>query len=215
MAKRVGRPKNELARAEHLVTRRVRALMHLVHEGNLGEASRIAGIPYPTMRDLYTGRTVNPSLRTLEALADCYRIPLEWFTEEEEPEEVPAEGLVGFLPPHPSEARGRPHLREVLIPFAAWPMYRAFTLLEARLAGASPSPDRPIVGEATGDAFRFRLTTFLFQPLLAAERAGEARAVLPGPAAEASPEVMEGWVEKLTVLGRTWSAVLPGLMGSA
>jgi hypothetical protein len=215
MAKRVGRPKHQLSRAQHLVTRRIRALIHLAHEGNLSEASRATGLPYPTLRDLYVGRSTNPSYRTLEALADCYGIALEWFREEGEPEEVPAEGRVGFVPPHPAASGSRPHLREVLIPFAAWPMYRVFTTLERRLSRGEPGPSRPIVGEAGGDAFTFRLTTFLFQPLLAAEKAGATGVIPEGSSAGAVPAGQRGaWVSTLRTLGAMWEEVLGDLLRS-
>jgi transcriptional regulator with XRE-family HTH domain len=213
MTQRVGRPKHQLSRATHLVTQRIRALVHLAHQGNLSEASRATGLPYPTLRDLYVGRSTNPSYRTLEALADCYGIPLEWFREEEEPEEVPAEGRVGFLPPHPQAAGARPHLREVLIPFAAWPLYQVFTTLERRLSLGELGPARPIVGEASGDAFTFRLTTFLFQPLLAAEKAG-AQTVIPEAAGGELPVGQrDAWVARLRTLGAMWEQVLGDLLG--
>ncbi len=208
MVGRVGRPKKQLPRARHLLTRRFRALMHLAHEGNLGEASRATGVSYPTLRDLYVGRTVNPSFRTLEALADTYGVALQWFRDETEPEEVPVEGRVGYLPPHPHASAGRPHLREVVIPFSAWPMYRVFSVLERRLSLGEPRPDRPIVGEATGDALTFRLATFLFQPLLAAEKAG-LRQVIPEGAGGGNPE----WVSRLRTLGAMWEVVLREMLG--
>ncbi len=216
MARRVGRPKKQLSRAKHLFTRRFRALVHLAHEGNLSEASRSTGLPYPTIRDLYVGRTSNPSFRTLEALADCYGIALEWFREEEEPEEIPIDGRTGYLPPHPEASGARPHLREVLIPFAAWPMYRVFTTLEQRLSEGEPGPERPIVGEASGDAFLFRLTTFLFQPLLSAERAGAYDVVPEGAEPGDVPAGRrEQWIGRLRVLGAMWEDVLEDLLGSS
>lgn len=207
MAGRVGRPKKQLSRAQDLFTRRFRALMHLAHEGNLGEASRATGVSYPTLRDLYVGRTVNPSFRTLEALADTYGVSLPWFRDAEEPEEVPVEGRVGYLPPDPHSSAARPHLREVVIPFAAWPMYRVFTVLERRLNLGTPRPDRPIVGEATGDALIFRLSTFLFQPLLSAEKAG-VRHLLPAGAGGGNPE----WVRRLRALGAMWEVALAAML---
>jgi hypothetical protein len=214
MAGRVGRPKKQLSRAKHLVTRRFRALMHLAHQGNLSEASRATGLPYPTVRDLYVGRTSNPSFRTLEALADTYGVALEWFRDPDEPEEVPVEGRVGFLPPHPGASGSRPHLREVLIPFAAWPLYHVFSVLEQWLEGQEPGPDRPIVGEASGDAFQFRLATFLFQPLLAAEKAGAGEIIPHGvEPADVPAGERELWAGRLRALGEMWQEVLDELTG--
>ena len=183
--------------------------MHLAHEGNLGEASRATGLSYPTLRDLYVGRTVNPSYRTLEALADTYGVALAWFRDPEEPEEGPVEGRIGYLPPDPHVGSARPQLREVVIPFAAWPMYRVFTVLERRLSLGTPRPDRPIVGEATGDALTFRLATFLFQPLLAAEKTGLKHLILEG-AGGGNP----AWVQRLRVLGTMWELALNDLLYS-
>ncbi len=213
--RRVGRPKAPLARARHRLTERVRALLQLAHDGNLREASRATAIPYATLRELYTGQTINPSYRTLAALVDTYGVPLEWLRSEEEPEDVPLLGRRGFVPPHPARMGSRPQLREVLIPFAAWPMYDVVGRLEAELTAERASPERPIVGEATGEAMVFRLTTFLFQPLLAAERAGQRGVIIE--AREIGGLVggirWREWVERLRSLGEMWRRVLPDLVG--
>lgn len=186
----------------------------MAHRGNLAEASRATGIPHPTLRELYVGRTVNPELATLERLASTYGVSLEWFRSAEEPEEVPALGRRGFLPSPATGGRARPQLREILIPFAAWPMYDLVDGLTRRLESLAPGTDRPIVGEATGDAFQFRLCTFLFQPLLAAERAGEVGLILTHEEASESLDTPRGqaWVGALTALGRMWGVVLKTLI---
>jgi hypothetical protein len=68
------------------------------------------------------------------------------------------------------------------------------------------------VGETSGDAFTFRLTTFLLQPLLAAEKAGQD--VIPAGAADAAPvrAVDAAWVSRLEALGGAWRMLLPGVM---
>ena len=88
--RRVGRPQAPLPRAESLLTRRIRAVIQLSHRGNLAEASRASGIPYPTLRDLYVGRTANPGVQTVQAMADAYGLSLDWFRDAEEPDELPA-----------------------------------------------------------------------------------------------------------------------------
>jgi transcriptional regulator with XRE-family HTH domain len=212
----VGRPKIPLARATHRITARVRALMHLAHRGNLAEASRATGIPHPTLRELYVGRTVNPSLTTLDLLAKTYGVSFEWFRSAEEPEEGPLLGRRGFLPSLPTAERARPQLREILIPFAAWPMYDVVSRLTDGLGSRPAAPERPIVAEATGEAFQFRLCTFLFQPLLAAERAGESGLIFPYDEAVELLDTPRGhaWVHALSALGELWRAALPQLLAS-
>jgi transcriptional regulator with XRE-family HTH domain len=207
---KVGRPKHPLRRAESVLTGRVRALLQLAHGGNLAEASRVTGVPYPTLRELYVGRTVNPGVRTLQALAEAYGLSLDWFRQPEEPEDLPLLGRVGFVPPAGGAGSGRGQLREVMIPFAAWPMYEFFSRLEEQLAREPATEDRAIVGAASGEALLFRLTTFLLQPLLAAERAGAADAIVSAKEYEerVGGERAAAWVDRLTALGRMWAVVL-------
>lgn len=211
----MGRPKHPLKRAEHRLTERVRALLQLAHAGNLAEASQATGIAYPTLRDLYVGRTVNPRADTLDRLASAYGVSLEWFRAPEEPEEKPALGVKGSLPSPPSSDRARPQLREILIPFAARPFHEVVQRLTVLLAALPPGPGRPIVGEATGEALRFRLCTFLCQPLLAAERAGVEGVILSYDDADGKLDTPAGraWVRSLSALGRMWQLALGDLLG--
>jgi len=55
-----GRPKHPLSEGVPPITKRIRRLIDLVHGGNLAAAGRATGLPYPTVRDLYSGRTANP-----------------------------------------------------------------------------------------------------------------------------------------------------------
>lgn len=211
-----GRPRRPLAPPAKPVTRRIRRLVDLVHRGNLAEAARATGVPYPTLRDLYVGRTVNPGLETLEALCAPYGIEVTWLTSEQGPDEVPITGIPVLLPPHPKQAAASRTFREVLIPHAARPMTDIFTWLNRWLESQPAAAERPIVGEATGDALRFRLTTFLLQPLLAAEKLGEPDVIPPVPAGGAvPPEVQSAWIGRLRALGEMWQAALPGLLNRA
>jgi len=171
---------------------------------------------YPTVRDLYVGSSVAPNIMTLEAMSTPYGLELGWFTEQGEPGRIPRTGSVGLVPPGGAEQRDRRSLRQVLIPFAAWPMYQVFSILEQRLGALVPAPDRPIVGEARGDAFTFRLTTYLFQPLLGAEKLGEQELVITesGSAAAAGEGHMPDreWITRLRVLGEMWLSALPKLL---
>jgi len=164
------------------------------------------------MNDLYTGRTVNPNLSTLEALRAPYEVDLSWLLSADAPAKAPRTGRIVFLPPHPLAGIKQRALREVHIPFVAWSMYDVFARLEAQLLAIPATAKRPIVAEASGDALVFRLATFLFQPFLAAEKAGEAD-VIPGPPGGRAPtQNAERWVARLRVLGDMWKLVLPGAM---
>ncbi len=204
----VGRPKAALSAKVSPVTRRIRRLVDLVHGGNLAAASRATGIPYPTIRDLYTGRAANPGLSTLDQLRAPYGVSLNWFTDRAADDEVPLQGRTILLPPHPKAQQGGTRaLRQVLIPYAARSLLQVFAALEEWLRQKPAEPDRPIVGEATGDAFTFRLTTFVLQPILAAEKVGQDLV----PAGGVDP----AWVARLEALGAMWRALLPDLFRRA
>ena len=212
---RLGRPKAPLSAEVPAITGRIRRLIDLVHGGNLAAAGRATGIPYPTIRDLYAGRTANPELSTLDQLRAPYGVSLNWFTDRAADDEVPLGGRTVLLPPHPRAPQGVARaLRQVLIPYAAGDLLAVFAAVEERLKARPAEPDRPIVGEASGDAFTFRLTTFLLQPLLAAEKVGEE--VIPAAAPTASPAqgVDAAWVARLEAVGAMWRALLPRVRGS-
>ena len=212
-SRQAGRPRRPLAEPVHPLTARVRQLIDLTHAGRVRDASRLTGIPYPTLNDLYIGRTVSPNLATLESLGAPYEIELSWLLSSDDRGQVPRTGRLVFLPPHPTAEVKRRALREVLIPFVAWSMYEVFSVLEARLIAMPATAERPIVAEAAGDALVFRLATFLFQPLLAAEKAADADVV---PAAitgqRLDPKTMEQWIVTLRALGDLWRAALPDLL---
>jgi len=153
-------------------------------------------------------------LFTLDRLAATYGVSIDWFRSLEEPEEAPLLGRRGFLPSLPTGERARPQLREILIPFAAWRMYDVVARLSERLGAIRAAPERPIVGEATGEAFQFRLCTFLFQPLLAAERAGEPGVILAYDEAAELLDTPRGhvWVHTLSALGELWQTALGQLL---
>lgn len=216
---RPGRPRQPLPEPTHQLTKRVRLLIDRAHDGNLSDSSRLTGISYPVLRDLYVGRATGPSLRTLDALKSPYGVDLRWLTEEGAPDAIATLGWVGVVPPAPGgDSAASRELREVLVPFRAWPMYELLAITERRLREQAPGPGRPIVGEATGDAFAFRLTTFLLQPLLAAEKLGSSRSILTAARYkdEATPaDERQRWLAALRHLGGLWSAILPASLGGA
>ncbi len=211
--KQPGRPRGVLQEPSHTLTVRIRRLIDIAHEGKVRDASRLTGIPYPTVNDLYTGRSLNPNLATLEALRAPYDIDITWLISPAEPQETPRTGMMVFLPPDPNADLKRRALRQVQIPFVAWPMYEVFSSLAARLSTMKATADRPIVAEASGDALLFRLATFLFQPLLAAEKAGE-KGVIPAWVQGSVPEEKKKWrwTNTLEALGEMWLAAMPGLL---
>ena len=202
-----GRPKKS-HRALALVTRRVRRLIDLAHDGNIRQASEETGIAYATLRDLYSGRRSSPRLRTIKTLADHYLINIQWFTDERQPDTVPVGGFVGRLDPLP----GMHEDREVVIPFAAWEFMKVALALDAYLDATPPSDDRPIIGAATDDEATRRLTTFLLRPLLGAEALGEPDAIVREWAKREEGEI---WVRKLRALGRMWQVAMPALLATA
>jgi len=182
-----------------------------LHGGSLVEAGNLTGVPYPTLNDLYKGRSLHPSIATLELLGKAYDVPVSWFFSDGSSEVAPRTGITVILPPDPRSAAKRRALRKVAIPFLAWSMYAAYAELERHLKGLPVSPDRPIVAEAAGDTLTFRLATFLFQPLLAAEKVGEVSPIqtdLPE-----DPALRSQWIDILESLGDMWRKVLPSLIG--
>lgn len=210
-----GRPKGTLPEPAHALTARIRKLIDVAHAGNLTNASRLTGLSYPTLRDLYLGANTTPGLGTLESLRAPYGLELPWFLGEGDGDRIPLLGRKGLLPPAPSEAQRSRTLREVLIPFEAWLMYCTFVDVERELIKLGPGRQRPIVAEASGDAFVFRLTSFLMQPLLSAEKLGVAGVIIPsaGTPVDRSSVQHRRWIDRLDGLGRMWRSLLPWVGG--
>ncbi len=216
MARRRGRPRIEAKSNLGSTAKRVRRLIDLAHMGNVQDASRLTGVSYPTLNDIYSGKTQNPSLKTLESIGLPYGLGRLWFLSEEADDSSPRIGRIGLLPPDPHADIKQRALREVLIPYTAWSFYELFTSLEDRISKCEPSATRPIVGEAKGDALVFRLTTFLFQPLLAAEKAGvSGRFPTQEEFEKLDTPMRDRWVQVLKSLGDVWSEALRDLSISA
>jgi len=224
---RAGRPQNKLSPARSVVTRRIRHLFDLAHDGNLREASEATGVPYTTIRDLYHGRSTSPSLQTLGLIANSYRSRPTWFLLEEEGDALPnpawvvavtaPEGWAKKPKSFPTQWR---YERKVLIPFAAWRFHRLMNTLSSYLMSLPPAADRPIVGDAeTEEELDLRLAGFLLSPLLEAHKAGEIDAIYfqMGGAGEkeGSREEYEALVGTLKQLGGVWEGTLKKLLQQA
>jgi hypothetical protein len=212
-----GRPKGPLPEATSLLTRRIRLVVNEAHLGNLAEAAAHTGLPYGTLRDLYLGRTLNPGIQTIAALAGSYGLSPGFFTDRHV-EEVPLLAVETTLPPDPDYGRGS-RGRRIQIPLAAWPLARLFLRLEAALAVRPPSRTRPILAGLTDrEECRARLAAFLLDPLLQAREAGGQRLLGVEPPFPGTPEVTSGawreWVETLRALGRFWTRTLEPLLSS-
>lgn len=213
----MGRPRAKLAKARAEVTIRVRRLLDFAHEGNVHEASQVSGIPYATLRDLYTGRSTNPSLRTLEALAKAYGMFPGWFTDGTQRGDVPGSGSVVYVR---GFAHGpTPHIRRcAIITFAAHPLPKLLNALDEALEKMPASPERPIIGEASEHHMQFAIGEFLLGPLLQAE---ESTRVLLIPDSEPwgkdgwdDPEIRARYTRRLKALGRYWESIFDDVMHS-
>ncbi len=180
-----------------------------------------SGVAYATLRDLYSGRATNPSRRTLEKIADRYRIELDWLTGRREGEEVPSAGLLLGLTPDADKAPSNlpgvfpatPPNKVVGIPFAAWRFIDLYRRLRDHLHRLPPTKDRPIVGDARTEAeVESRLANFLLAPLIAAHEKVEAEMPLLNPLASRYPYAED--VRKLLAVADMWLEVLADLLPS-
>jgi hypothetical protein len=208
----LGRSRPNLKRTTNTLTLRVRRLIDMAHDGNVQAASRATGLPIPTIRDLYLGRSTNPSLKTLTALADTYKVFAEWFSDEKQGEEIPMGGWVAFIPAVDGSTERR-KLRQTVIPFSAWSMKSVAEKLDTALEAIPPSRKRPIVGESRDDEMNLKLSTFLLQSILDAEKA-IGREIAPNYAAAplASRQAGEEWISRMRLLGAYWESILDELI---
>lgn len=212
---RMGRPRSKLPKARAEVTHRVRRLIDLAHDGNVREASRASGLVYATIRDLYTGRNVNPGLKTLRALADAYGMFPGWFTDEKQPPDVPGSGYIAYVRGFPFG--NRPDLRRMaIIPYASYPLPKVWRILGDELDKLPATPTRPIAGDANENDVNFHLGEFLLGPLLRAEQESGVLLVL-----DSEPWSRDGWydaatreayVRRLRLLGQFWESVFDSVL---
>lgn len=206
---RVGRPKDKQKPARSLVTRRVRRLVDVAHDGNVHEASKVSGLAYATLRDLYSGDSTNPGIRTIQKLSEAYGVLSGWFTDAAQPDEVPLSGWVSSVPGFAGgTSRGTP--RVIVIPFAAWPLPSVYIQLGSILETMPASSARPIIGEAQNDEeISLLIGERLLAPILDAERiSGKELIVHAESSTPATPEKMEKWIVRMRRLGVFWQEIL-------
>ena len=173
LVKRGRKPSGKLAPAKELVTRRVRRLVDLAHDGNVHEASKVSGVPSPTLRALYSGRITNPGLKTLERLGKAYGFYPSWFTDPNASDDLPIGGL-SFMLRVPVPGGGMMPIREFVIPWASWPLPDVYRRLENHLLSLPRGPNRPIIGELGEEQdqqteMAAKIACFLLAPILSAE----------------------------------------------
>lgn len=215
---RMGRPRAKLPKAKTEVTVRMRRLLDFAHDGNVHEASQVSGVAYATLRDLYTGKSTNPNIRTLQTLAKAYGMYPGWFTDPNQPSEVPAGGYYVYIP---GFTHGKtPQIeREAMIPHIAHPLVSVYVRLDTELEKAPQVPLRPIVGEVNNDRrWNRAIGEFLFAPLLVAE--DHTRTLLIPDAAVWSrdrweeSDVLRPYVARLKALGRFWETVVDDVVAA-
>lgn len=174
MAGKPGRKRTRpLKRAEALVTSRIRQLIDEAHAGNVHEASKVTGVPSPTLRALYAGNNVNPELNTLERLGRAYGFTAGWFTNPKESGVAPNEGLLftvaEALPEYGITVPG-----EFVIPWASWPLPGVVDRFIDYIVALPPSTDRPIIKTLVElseprKKTNAMIAAYLMAPLFAAE----------------------------------------------
>lgn len=207
---RVGRPPSKLAKPTAVVTRRIRRLIDLAHEGNVNEASRVSGVPYATLRDLYSGRSTNPNVNTLTALSNKYEVFLPWFTDATQKDGVPVSGWVAYVPSLTGLIT-RAKRRETVIPFAAWPLISVIRDLEAVLLEMPPARERPIYGTSEDqDEMNLRMSSFLLSSILEAEKQTNSELIYTGHNfGDNKDKRGEKWISELRIIGQLWQSILP------
>ncbi len=211
---RGGRPKGPQGEAEAVVTKQVRLLVDHAHSGNVHEAANVTGVPAATLRALHSGRSANPGLNTLKALAEPYGLSPGWFSGEE-PARWPRQGLdITFRVKQP-DGTYFPQ-RHVGIPWNSWPLPGVFKQFKEHLE-ALPGPTRPLLGlldpsNPTDQVeVRAAVARFLLAPLLAQEEAFGERLV-----PESSHEFRDADViHRLRLLGLFWQDALTAVFQSS
>lgn len=218
VAKLGGRPPKPLKPAKALVTKRVRHLIDLAHDGNVHEASKVSGVPSATLRALYTGRITNPELKTLEKLGDSYGFYAGWFTDPSVSESVPAGGYL-FKVAEPMPQFGITVPGEFVVPWASWPLPDVVNRYVDYLVALPPTTDRPIIGALVEKSEPMTMTNsmvaaFLLAPLFLVETMGQGDALRSVGEALHDDSRREGMFQRMRKLGLFWQDALSEYLGS-
>lgn len=212
VAKLGGRPPKPLKPAKALVTKRVRHLIDLAHDGNVHEASKVSGVPSATLRALYTGRITNPELKTLERLGDAYGFFAGWFTDPKEAEAVPAGGYL-FRVAKPLPEYGISVPGEFTVPWASWPLPDVINRFVDYLVSLPPTIDRPVISDLVEEPeprtqTNSMVAAFLLAPLFLVEAMGQGDALRSVGEALHDDSRREGMFQRMRKLGLFWQDAL-------
>lgn len=194
-----------------LVTERVRLLIDQAHAGNVHEASKVSGVPSATLRALYSGKNVNPELKTLEALARPYEVSAGWFSEPSTLAFVPPTGI-SVVERVKMENGAYHNKRWLFIPWASWPLPGVYNQLLSYVVRAARHGKAPIIGHLKLDPdnptdiyeVRAEVAKFLLAPLLSVE--SFAPQELPDQRSPADPKL----IRRMRMLGMLWQDALRG-----
>lgn len=205
--RRVGRPREKVEPAEAQITKRVRELVDEVHGGNVLEASNVTGVPAATLRALYNGKSTNPGLKTLKALAEPYGLAPGWFAEEGT-QFSPRMGLDLALGVRQPDGNFFTQHR-IGMPWSSWPMPGVFRRLQDYLV-RQEGPERPVIGKVdptdpmTRPDFDSAVGKFLLAPLLDLEGAFRV-SLMPIHSRDIADPVK---VQRMKALGQFWQDAL-------
>lgn len=213
-----GRPPKPLKPAKALVTKRVRHLIDVAHDGNVHEASKVSGVPSATLRALYTGRITNPEIKTLEKLGNSYGFYAGWFTDPGVSESVPAGGYL-FKVTEPMPQFGITVPGEFTVPWASWPLPDVVNRYVDYLVALPPAADRPIIGKFVEKSEPQTKTNsivaaFLLAPLFLAESMRQGDALRGIEEALRDDSTREGMFRRMRKLGLFWQDALAGVIGN-
>jgi hypothetical protein len=183
------------------------------HAGNVHEASKVSGVPSATLRALYSGKNVNPELKTLEALGRQYGVLPGWFSD-------PA--THSFSPPTGIDVIVRWSLLHKIVrpdewlffPWASWPLPDVFNRLLAQVVSYSPHGQHPLIAKlnldpkSPTDIYEIRAAVALF--LLAPLR--DVELIAPQKLLEHRGLLDSVMVRRLRLLGMFWQDALQGLL---
>jgi hypothetical protein len=189
----------------------VRLLIDGAHNGNVHEASKVSGVPSATLRALYSGKNINPELKTLETLAQRYGVLPGWFSDP---------NALGFVPPTGMSLIVRERTKKgnledlgwLFIPWASWPLPGVYWRLHEYVTSLPLSAKRPIIGELDHEnptdaiEVRAKVAAFLLAPLESIE------SVFPTTLSERTNPMDPAMIRRKRMLGIFWQDALRDIL---